>query len=94
MLKVTGLDKLSKSLDELQSAVSELGGEIGTVSFDPYDPGSIEQAIQAANRAIDEKVARYSHNKAVADLAENFKENARATILQRAAEARLKKDEE
>jgi DNA-binding GntR family transcriptional regulator len=93
VLKITGLDELTKSMKEFQAAISELDGEIGTVNFDPNDPESIEQAIQAANRAIDGKVARYSRNKIVVDLAEDLKENTRSSILERAAAARLEGNE-
>lgn len=94
MLKITGLDELTKSMKELQAAISEMDGEIGMVNFDPNDPESIEQAIQAANRAIDARVARYSRNKMVVDLAEDLKENTRSSILERAAAARLEGNED
>jgi len=93
VLRITGLDEIAKSMKELQEALSELDGEIGTVNFDPHDPESIEQAIQAANRAIDDKVARYSRNKTVMDLANDLKENTRASILERAAAARIERGE-
>ena len=88
-MKITGLDALSRTLRELESAASSLDGEIAQVSFDPNDPQSIERAIQEVNSAIDEKIRGYGDNKTVANLVEALKESYRNGILDRAASARL-----
>lgn len=92
MFKITGLDKLQKSLKDAQRALSELDGELGVVNFDPNDPASIEGAIQSVNRMIDERLGEYSSNPIVGPLVEQMKEKYRESILEKAAEARLKSD--
>ncbi|CAM3956552.1 Phage protein [Bordetella tumbae] len=94
MFKITGLDKLQKNLKDAQRALSELDGELGVVNFDPNDPASIEAAIQSVNRMIDERVGEYSANPIVGPLADQMKEKYRESILQKAAEARLKPGED
>ena len=92
MFKITGLDKLQKNLKDAQRALSELDGELGVVNFDPNDPASIEGAIQSVNRMIDDRLGEYSSNLIVGPLAEQMKEKYRESILEKAAEARLKSD--
>ncbi|MGH1398398.1 MAG: hypothetical protein ACRBCT_04210 [Alphaproteobacteria bacterium] len=94
MLKIDGLDRLQKELKQAQDALSELDGEIGSVSFDPNDPASLERAISEMERVIDERVGRYANNKIVAPLVEQTKEHFRAEILNKAARARLEADDE
>lgn len=92
MFKIAGLDKLQKNLKDAQRALSELDGELGVVNFDPNDPASIEGAIQSVNRMIDDRLGEYSSNPIVGPLAEKMKEKYRESILEKAAEARLKSD--
>ena len=94
MIKIDGLDKLSKELKDAQKALAEIDGDIGRVSFDPNDPISIEAAITSMETKIDEKVGRYANNSIVAPLIEGMKEQYREGILEQAAEARLKGDDE
>ncbi|AGB43216.1 hypothetical protein Mesau_00730 [Mesorhizobium australicum WSM2073] len=89
MIKITGLDKLTKTLEQAQRALKEVDGELGTVSFDPQDPASIEAAIQAVETMIDQRLGRYETNPVIAPLIEGMKEQYRQGILDRAAEARL-----
>lgn len=93
MFKISGLDKLTRDLEAAQKALSQLDGELGSASMDPYDPASIEAAIQEAARLIDERVAAYASNPLVGQLVESMKEAQRAGILEQAAIARLRKDE-
>lgn len=90
MLKISGLDSLSKELSEAQAALKELDGDLGTVSFNPTDPGSIEQAIQVVEAMVDEKLSKYAKNSVIAPLAEGMKESYREAILEKAATARLR----
>ena len=94
MFKNTGLDKLQKNFKDVEHALSELDGELGVVNFDPYDPASIESAIQSVNLMIDERLAEYSSNAIVGPLAEQMKEKYRESILEKAAEARLQLGED
>ena len=92
-MKITGLDELTRQLEEAQKALAVLDGQIGTVNFDPNDPASIEAAIQQVELMIDERVGAYAHNPIVAPLIEQMKEQYREGIIQKAAAARLGDDQ-
>lgn len=92
-MKITGLDKLQRDLQEAQRALSELDGRLGEVSFNPHDPASIENAIQSVCAMVDERAGSYASNPVVGPLIEQMKESYREGLLQRAAEARLQEDE-
>lgn len=94
MFKIDGLDKLTKQLEQAQKALEELDGELGTVSFDPNDPASIETAIQQANTMLEAKVAPWADNPLVEQMLDGIKEQFRETIIERAAAGRLESDEE
>lgn len=89
MFNITGLDKLSKQLSDAQKALEMLDGELGTVSFDPDDPASIEAAIQSVETIIDDRLGPFASNPIIAPLAEQMKDKYREAIIDRAAEARL-----
>jgi hypothetical protein len=57
MLKITGLDKLQKLLEDAQRAFKALDGQFATVKFDPDDAQSVEAAIRTMESAIDSNVA-------------------------------------
>lgn len=90
MSNITGLDKLSKQLADAQKALEALDGELGTVSFNPDDPASIEAAIQSVETIIDDRLGPFASNPIIAPLAGQMKEKYREAIIDRAAEARLK----
>lgn len=94
MIKITGLEQLSRQLTGAQKAAEALDGELGTVSFDPNDPASIEAAIKSVETIIDERLASYIDNAIVDTLAANMKEKYRESIVDRAASARLEGDKE
>ena len=94
MFKISGLDKLTRELDDAQKAMEALDGELGTVRFDPHDPASIEAAIQEVERLVDERVGSYASNSIVGPLAEQMKERYREAILEKAAAARLEGDQD
>ena len=94
MLKITGLDKLQRDLKDAQRALDSLGGELGTVNFDPHEPSSVEAAIQKVNVMVEDRLGRYATNPIVGPLIEQMKEKYRDGILKKAAEARLKQKEE
>lgn len=85
---IKGLNELSRKMKELEKAMSALDGEIGSVSFDPQDPQSIELAIQKMETAIDERVGDYRNNDIVQGIISETKERYREAILERAAAAR------
>lgn len=92
MFKMTGLDKLTNKLDQLQRMIGQLDGEIGTVTFDPHDPASIESAISNIEALIDQKVGDYSSNAMAVSIIESLKDTYRQSILDKAAEARATGD--
>lgn len=94
MIKITGLDQLTKKTEQLSKFAQEIDGDLANVSFDPTDPVSIEAAIQEAHDAIDEKAEGYERNDWVEALVEQLKEHTREQILERAAAARLEGDAE
>ena len=86
MLKITGLDKLQRQLEDAQRAFKALDGQLATVRFDPDKPESIEAAIRTMESAIDDKVAPYRDKAMVASIVPLPKEKYRATIFLRAKE--------
>jgi hypothetical protein len=93
MFKIEGLDKLQRDLKRVQDALSELDGDLGSVSFNPDDPESIDLAISSMEKLIDEKVSGFEDSDIVTSLVEEMKDQYRAMILEKATEARLKDDE-
>jgi hypothetical protein len=87
--KITGLDELQKQLDDAAQALQGLGGEIGTVNFNPNDPSTVEAAAVQMENIIDAKIASYRGNKLVENLAAQMKQRYRQQIYDRAAKARL-----
>ncbi|WP_440975026.1 hypothetical protein [Pseudoxanthomonas winnipegensis] len=89
MFKISGLDQLSRQLEQAQEAFGELDGELGTVQFDPSDPASIEAAIENVEQLFESRVARWPNNPLVRQVADGLKEQYREAILDRAVQARL-----
>lgn len=88
-MKIAGLDRLQRELKEAQTALADLDGELGSVTFDPNDPSSIDAAIRTMENVVDNRVGRYASNSIVAPLIEGAKESFREAILEKAAAARL-----
>lgn len=84
-VKITGLDKIKRQLDEVQRALKVLHGTITTLKFDPADPKSVEVAIRQMEAAVDEKTAPYRSNELVSKLAQASKDKFREQILERAS---------
>lgn len=87
-MKVQGLDKLTRQLDEAGKAAKLLDGDLMTVNFDPSDPASVKEAIRQMERTVDQKVARYRGNSIVDDMVRKTKAAMRDGIEKRAREAR------
>lgn len=94
MFKIEGLDQLQRELAEAEKAFAEIDGELGTVSFDPESPESIEAAIISVEKMIDDKLGPYANNSVVGPMIDEMKEKYRTAIIERAAEARLEGDAE
>jgi len=89
-----GLDQFAKRIEELGKFTSELNGELGTISFNPFDAESIEQAIVEMERMIDERSLRYPDNPMINETATDLKSAYRQSIIDNAAESRLLNNEE
>jgi hypothetical protein len=92
MIKMTGFGEITRELKEAQKALADLDGELGSVSFNPNDPESIEAAIQAMEQMVDDRTGRYSRNSIIGPMAEEMKASYRQAILDKATEARLQRD--
>ena len=92
MFSIKGLDSLHKTLSEAQTALEAVNGELGTLTFNPKDPGSIEAAIAESERLVDERLGTYAGNTMVKPLIQQMKDVFRAAVIDKALEARL--DEE
>lgn len=93
-MKITGLDNLTKQLEQAEKAFAQLDGEVGTVNFDSQDPASIEAAINNIGAIIDERMIGYENNPFVEPLIEQMKAKYREAIIEKATEARLKGGDE
>lgn len=94
MIKFDGFKELQRQLSGAQQALEGIDGEIGSVSFNPHDPSSIEAALSQIESMIDEKLGAYASNPLVGPIAEQMKESYREQLLERAATARLESSEE
>jgi hypothetical protein len=92
VFKNNGFDKLTKQLSQAADALSRIDGEIGTVSFDPKDPLSIEQAIKNVEIMIDAQLGDCGTNPIIRQIIDGMKEQYRTGILERAATARIEDD--
>jgi hypothetical protein len=90
--KITGLDNLTRTLDDAARALEGLKGDVATLKFDPTDPSSVEAAVVQMEQAIDARVSAYRGNQIVEGLVAKMKEKYRQTIYDRAAKARLQRD--
>ena len=90
MIKITGLNELTKQLEDAQKTLDSIDGDIGAVSFDLYDPANIEFAIKHMEALIDEKIGHCADNPIIAPLVSGMKEQYRTDILEQATTARLK----
>ena len=88
-MKLTGFDKLSKKLKQTGEAVGELDGDLGTLTFNPHDPASIEAAIVQMEQIIDQRLGAGPSNEIIDSIASGMKEQYREAIIERAAAARL-----
>ncbi len=89
MIKVTGLDRLTRQFDDARKALANLGTELGTVKINPHDPASIDAAIQQIEATADRRLGAYTSNPIIGPLADQMKVKYRQGIIDRAAAARL-----
>ena len=87
------MKSLLKNLNKLELILNELEAQPINLKFDPFDPLSIESAIQEYNYGLDSIAGDEINNPIISSLLEGLKENARSEIIREAAEARLKNGE-
>jgi len=92
MINITGLDSLQRELSEAQKALETVNGELGTLTFKPEDPASIEAAIAESERLVDERLGPFAGNSIVGPLIQEMKDAFRTAVLDEAAKARLEED--
>jgi len=88
MFKMTGLDKLMKQLQQVTEAFEDDDGRLGTLSFDPHDPASIEMAIVEMETLVDQRTSAFPGNPLLENLGEQMKERYRSAVVERAALSR------
>lgn len=84
---ITGINALTRQLDEFGKAAKALDGDIATVNFDPNEASSVRAAIREMERAVDSKVSRWRTNPLVVNLASQTKASMRDAIRKRAHQA-------
>lgn len=82
-IKIDGLDKLKRQLEEAGRAFKSLDGEIAKVNIIPGDPVSIWAAIRQMETAIDRKASGYRGNPLVENVVKQLKEGYRTEITRR-----------
>ncbi|WP_421789932.1 hypothetical protein [Hyphobacterium sp.] len=88
-MRIKGLDSFAKKMKNLEKTVAALDGDLAKVSFDPFDPQSIELAIKEMEAEIDARVSGGHQDKLTENVVSALKEQGRTAILERAAKARL-----
>ena len=83
-VKITGLEKFQRQLEEAQRGLNSLNGTITSLQFNPGDSASVRGAIHQMESAVDAKVSSYAGNPLVAKVAEMTKQNFRQRIMTRA----------
>lgn len=90
MLKIKGLDTLSKNLDALSKALESL--KTMNVQFDPNDPVSIDAAVKDMEAQVDEQVEPWAGTPFVDQIIAETKEQLVSMIFDRAATLRLERE--
>ncbi|WP_208449621.1 MULTISPECIES: hypothetical protein [Burkholderia cepacia complex] len=72
-IKIGGLDKLKRQLEEVGRAFKLLDGDIAKVSIVPGDPASVQAAIRQMETVIDQKAAPYRGNPLVDPVVKQLK---------------------
>ncbi|NRP13963.1 hypothetical protein XMM379_002089 [Aliiroseovarius sp. xm-m-379] len=81
MFKIEGLDDVQKQFAEIEQAVSELSGSLGSIEFEPTSREGVERAILAVESMIDDRLRKFSGNAAISEIAEGLKREVKAAIM-------------
>jgi hypothetical protein len=82
-IKITGLDKLQRDLDELQRAMKALDGPITKINIIPGDAQSVARGIREMEAAVDAKAAPYRNNPMVKKIVEAAKKHFTERLRER-----------
>lgn len=82
-IKIDGLDKLKRQLEEAGRAFKSLDGDLAKVSIVPGDPASVQAAIRQMEAAIDRKAAPYRGNPLVDPVVKQLKARYRDELTKR-----------
>lgn len=88
-MKITGLDKLTKTLEQASRAAQELDGDLATLRFDPGDPSSVEAAIAEIKLVVDNRLSGWYGNPIVDQMAAGAKASFEQQILAKVEEYKL-----
>lgn len=92
MVKITGLDKLSKKMKELSVFAGDMDGRLGSVAYVPDDAASIDRAMHEIDALVDEHASHYPSNDLIQNIADRMKESYRSQLLEKAAARRLENE--
>lgn len=87
-VKITGLGKLQKELEQARRAFKNLDGQLGSLVLEANEPASVQAAINKMEAMIDSEVASYRGSRIVTGIASEMKEKYREMIIQAAAQHR------
>jgi hypothetical protein len=87
-MRITGFDKLQRTLSDVSKVLGSMDGTIAQVRFDPNDLASVEGAVREMERAIDAKTAGYSSNPLICNVAAQMKATYGAAIRAKPDQAR------
>lgn len=80
-LKITGLDKVQRELEDAKRALKSLGSKMKGTKFDVDKPENVQKAIREMEKAVDRAVSPYGGNAIVSQLAQATKDELRDQIL-------------
>ena len=83
------LNKFKNDLEQAQKAMSNIDGELGSVSYDPHNPESIDAAVQQVEKMIDDRIGSYANNIFIKPMIKQLKEHYRIGIIDKAASVRM-----
>ena len=79
-------EELTKNLAELRKAMEAVNGTIGKIEIkNVNDPIEVQRGIAEMERAIDEKLSRFSQNPSVREIAKAMKDSYRQQMLEAVA---------
>lgn len=88
-MKITGLEKITKTLKQAELAARELDGDLATLSYDPENATSVELAISEARLIVDNRLGSWYGNKIVDRMAEIAKAGFEQQVLAKVEEHQL-----